>query len=261
MCDILALRVSDCVSMARIALMAALLALVFPAAASAFDAHGSARQVYVTGLTPGSQAALVKPGGGTVTRAADAQGGLLFRGLKPGGGYQVRAGGATSPPLTVISNAAAPPDAGVYNQSIPSSGYGYLPTRDGTRLAINVHPPQDVASALPTGAKLPPLPKLPDGGGATPTLIEYSGYGYADPAGPQNGIAAIANLMGYTVVDVNMRGTGCSGGAFDFFEPLQSLDGYDVVETIARQPWVAHHKVGMMGISYGGISQLFTARL
>ena len=34
--------------------------------------------------------------------------------------------------------------------------------------------------------------------------------------------------MGFTVVDVNMRGTGCSGGAFDFFEPLQSLDGYDV---------------------------------
>ncbi|MEA2425889.1 MAG: uncharacterized protein QOH13_2299, partial [Thermoleophilaceae bacterium] len=48
-------------------------------------------------------------------------------------------------------------------------------------------------------------------------------------------------------------------GAFDYFEPLQGLDGYDVVETVARQPWVAHHKVGMMGISYGGISQLFVA--
>ena len=44
--------------------------------------------------------------------------------------------------------------------------------------------------------------------------------------------------MGFAVVDVNMRGTGCSGGAFDFFEPLQNLDGYDVVETIAHQPWV-----------------------
>jgi hypothetical protein len=95
----------------------------------------------------------------------------------------------------------------------------------------------------------------------TPTLIEYSGYGYANPEGPDSGIAAIANIMGFTVVDVNMRGTGCSGGAFDFFEPLQNLDGYDVIETIARQPWVAHNKVGMMGISYGGISQLFTAQL
>ena len=104
------------------------------------------------------------------------------------------------------------------------------------------------------GVELPPLPS-----GPTPTLIEYAGYGYADPAGPQSGISIIANLMGFTVVDVNMRGTGCSGGAFDFFEPLQSLDGYDVVETIAAQPWVLHNEVGMMGISYGGISQLFTA--
>ena len=50
--------------------------------------------------------------------------------------------------------------------------------------------------------------------------------------------------MGFAVVDVNMRGTGCSGGAFDFFEPLQSLDGYDVVETIARQPWVSTTRSG-----------------
>ncbi len=67
--------------------------------------------------------------------------------------------------------------------------------------------------------------------------------------------------MGFAVVDVNMRGTGCSGGAFDYFEPLQNLDGYDVIETIAHQPWVLDHKVGMMGISYGAISQLFTAQL
>ena len=93
-----------------------------------------------------------------------------------------------------------------------------------------------------------------------PTLIEYSGYGYANPAGPENGIAVLANLMGFAVVDVNMRGTGCSGGAFDFFEPLQNLDGYDVIETIAHQSWVKGGKVGMMGISYGGISQLFTAQ-
>jgi uncharacterized protein len=247
--------------MARIALLSALIALALPSVAQAFDAHGSARQVYVTGLAPGASTTLVKPGGKTVTRSADAQGGLLFRGLKPGDGYRVQSGGTSSPALSVISDRPAPPDTGVYDQDIPSSGYGYLTTRDGTKLAINVHPPQDVASAVPTGVHLPALPKLPDGVGATPTLIEYSGYGYADPAGPQNGIAVIANLMGFTVVDVNMRGTGCSGGAFDFFEPLQSLDGYDVVETIARQPWVAHHKVGMMGISYGGISQLFTAQL
>src|SRR5258706_14207000 len=63
------------------------------------------------------------------------------------------------------------------------------------------------------------------------------------------------------VVDVTVLRCGFSGGACGFFEPLQSLDGYDVIETIARQPWVRDHKVGMMGISYVGISQLFTAQL
>ncbi len=226
-------------------------------AQATFSAHGSVEQVYATGVDAGAQMSLLDSAGTTIaTRQANSLGGLLFRDVPPGSGYRVRptAGGAESGPLTVLSTQPAPPSTDVYNQTISSNGYGYLTTRDGTKLSIYVHPPQDVAKALP-GVQPPPIPS-----GPTPTLIEYSGYGYADPAGPQNGISILANLMGFTVVDVNMRGTGCSGGAYDFFEPLQNLDGYDVIETIARQPWVLHHKVGMMGISYGGISQLFTAQ-
>jgi predicted acyl esterase len=212
-------------------------------AAVAFSAHGSAEQVYVVGVTPSAQMSLLNHAGRTIaTESADSLGGLLFRNVPPGGRYRVRldSSGAESGPVTVYSEQSAPWDPGIYNQAIPSSGYGYLTTRDGTELAIDV--------------------RLPSGPGPYPTLIEYSGYGYADPAGPDSGIAILANLMGFAVVDVNMRGTGCSGGAYDFFEPLQNLDGYDVIETVARQPWVLHHKVGMMGISYGGISQLFTAQ-
>src|SRR3954462_4507474 len=258
---------------------AAVVALVLAVGASAaegFDAHGSVEQVYVTGLSPGARVTLVDGAGATVaTKAGDAQGGLLYRDVKPGSDYRVRAtgGGESSGPLTVLSQRPEPPSTDLYKQALPFTGYGYLATRDGIELAVNVHPPQDVASALPTGVTvqdlldaLPPGVQLPQpppvpGVTANPTVIEYSGYGYANPAGPTNGIAILANLKGYTVVDVNMRGTGCSGGAFDFFEPLQSLDGYDVVEAVARQPWVLHHKVGMMGISYGGISQLFTAQM
>ncbi len=226
-------------------------------AAADFKAHASAEQVYVTGLAAKARMALLDRSGRVVARKrADQQGGLLFRNVKPGKGYRVRVAGRgeKSGPLKVFSNRPAPPSTKVYDQSIPSHGYSYLKARDGTKLAIYVHPPEDVTSVVP-GFKPPVYPN-----GATPTLIEYSGYGYADPAGPQSGIAILANLLGFTVVDVNMRGTGCSGGAYDFFEPLQGLDGYDVIETIARQPWALHHKVGMMGISYGGISQLFTAR-
>jgi predicted acyl esterase len=249
----------------RLGLGCGVLSLMFATAGNAgaassggpgYKAHGSAKQVYVTGLHPRARMTLVNRHGRAVaTKRADRLGGLLFRSVKPGGGYHVRhpGGGARSGPLRVFTERSAPPSTKTYDQQIAPSGYQYLTTRDGIELAINVHPPEDVTSVVP-GFHPPPAPN-----GETPTLIEYSGYGYADPAGPQNGISILANLMGFTVVDVNMRGTGCSGGAFDFFEPLQSLDGYDVVQTIAHQPWVLHHKVGMMGISYGGISQLFTA--
>ena len=229
--------------MRRTVLAIGVLAAVFPCpafAAAKLTVRGRAEQVQVTGVKGGARLTLVNSRGRAVkSRRADSLGGLVFRGVKPGHGYRVLAGAARSAPFTVLSLRSAPPSTRIYKQKIPASGYGYLTTRDGTKLAIDVH--------------------LPGGKGPFPTLVEYAGYGYADPAGPQSGIQPIAAMLGFAVVDVNMRGTGCSGGAFDYFEPLQGLDGYDVVETVARQPWVLHHKVGMIGISYGGISQLFVA--
>jgi predicted acyl esterase len=56
-----------------------------------------------------------------------------------------------------------------------------------------------------------------------------------------------------------MRGSGCSGGVFDIFNPAQQADGYDIIEAVARQPWVMHNEVGMIGLSYSGITQLYVA--
>jgi len=230
------------------------------AKAAAFVAHGSARQVYATGVGAGAKVELLNSAGKDVaTQKADSLGGILFRHVKPGTGYRVQVlpGGPKSGPLTVHSNNPAQWNPSIYKQPIKTDGYGYLTTRDGTKLAYRVWLPSELGGA--EGTPGVSLPAGPEYAAPYPALIEYSGYGYANPSGPVNGIAALANIMGFAVVDVNMRGTGCSGGAFDFFEPLQSIDGYDVIETIARQPWVKDHKVGMMGISYGGISQLFTA--
>jgi predicted acyl esterase len=241
--------VLGCASVRRTVTLGAVLAVMCATAAgalasvahqaAAFTARGSAEQVDVTGVAPGAQLLLINRAGRQVaSQAADSLGGIVFRNVTPGSDYRVRQpGGDTSGALTVFSNRPAPLSTSVYNQTIPTSGYGYLTTRDGTQLAVDV--------------------RLPSGPGPYPTLIEYAGYGYANPSGAESGISVVANLLGFAVVDVNMRGTGCSGGAFDYFEPLQSLDGYDVIETVARQPWVQHKKVGMIGISYGGISQLF----
>ena len=149
---------------------------------------------------------------------AGSLGGQVFRGLAPAPGYRMRpaAAVAASHSVTVLPDRSAPPSTRIYGQRIPISGYGYLTTRDATKLAIDV--------------------RLRGGPGPYPTVIEYSGHGYADPAGAESGISPIATLLGFAVVDVNMRGTGCSGGAFSFFQPLQNLDGYDVIETVAHQP-------------------------
>ncbi len=217
-----------------------------------FAAHGSVDQVWVTDATPGAQLSLADHTGVQVASAtADAKGSTIFRDVAPGQGYRVIASqpwksASISTPVTVLGTASAPPDPAIYNQSLnvggwsghEKDGYGYLTTRDGTKLSIMVRlpgPPED---------------------GPYPTVIEYSGYTPADPDSPQP-MTQIMGLFGYATVGINIRGTGCSGGAFDYFETLQSLDGYDAIETIARQPWVMHHKVGMVGISYPGISQLF----
>lgn len=213
---------------------------------AALVAHGGATQVYATGLAAGDTVVLRDGAGDTVaTDQVNALGGVLYRDVTPGDGYTLENldTGDVSAPVMVHSDAAAPWDPTIYDQTIEPDGYQYLTTRDGTELAIMVRPP-----LAPTD-------------GPVPTLIEYAGYGYADPDGPESGLAVLANAMGFAVVDVNMRGTGCSGGSFDFFEMQQNLDAYDVIETIANQPWVANNQVGMFGISFGGISQLFASQL
>lgn len=133
------------------------------------------------------------------------------------------------------------PDPSLFDQEL-TEGFGYLTVRDGVTLSIMV--------------------RFPDrnlyGEGPWPTVIEYSGYGPSNPHLPQPG-TLLAGLLGFATVGVNMRGTGCSGGVFDVFSPAQAADGYDVVETVARQPWVQHGHVGMVGLSYPGISQLYVA--
>ena len=215
------------------------------AGAATFTAGGSVGQVYVTGAHPGVTLQLVHNGSVVAHAPADAHGSLIFRTVPVGTGYRVATGTGTTLVAThglTVTSWTSPPPAPTYAAQKVKPGYGYLRMRDGTLLSMTV--------------KLPgPADK-----GPYPTVIEYSGYSPADPKSPQPS-TLIAGGLGYATVGINMRGTGCSGGAFDYFEQLQSTDGYDAIETIAAQPWVAHHKVGLVGLSYPGISQLFVAQL
>src|SRR5947209_1841779 len=178
---------------ARIALACMLVAALgttsAQAATSTFSASGSVGQVHVAGLAPHARMALLSRAGRTVAATrADSLGGLIFYNVRPGSGYRVRLlpHGPRSAPLTVHSSADAPWDPQVYDQTINDDGYQYLTTRDGTKLALTVWPPTKVAGVAGLPFTLPA--GLPAYAPPYPTVIEYSGYGYADPSGPVNGI-------------------------------------------------------------------------
>ena len=231
-----------------------------------FTGHGSIGEAYVTGAPPGVHLAVlnargVKVGSGVVDRL----GSLIVRNLTPGPDYRFTDGAGPgarrTPAFSVLSTTSTPP-ASFYSGQHLQAGLNYVRMRDGILLAATV--------------RLPPGKTLADG--PFPTVIEYSGY---DVAGPHSLIDAleghaslsdpllpststvvgsvIAPLLGFATVSVQMRGTGCSGGAFDLFGLPSDYDGYDVVQTVGAQPWVLNHKVGMVGISYSGFSQLVVA--
>jgi putative CocE/NonD family hydrolase len=115
---------------------------------------------------------------------------------------------------------------------------GYLTMADGVQLSYTV--------------------VRPDGAGPLPTLFEYSGY--APGIDPDAGYIRqfVEGDGGYAYIGVNLRGTGCSDGTFDFFQPQEAKDGAAVIAWITQQPW-SNGKVGMIGKSYPGITQLFVA--
>jgi putative CocE/NonD family hydrolase len=124
----------------------------------------------------------------------------------------------------------------------PVEKQGYVPMKDGARLAYTVD--------------------LPSGHGKFPVALVYDGY--CEGAGPLdcNDRQSSAALLkaGYAVLGVSIRGTSCSTGAFDPMTDQEWRDGAAVVEWAARQPWSTGH-VGMFGDSFPGITQVGVAGL
>lgn len=218
-------------------------ALATPALAPAFELQAGIGFLAITGAREGSELLLERPDGAELARGnADRFGSLIFRELEQGRTYNVResASGRTAS-ATVLVFEDHPPAAHYSGQTL-AEGLQYIAMRDGTKLAAMVRAPLGRTLAQ----------------GPFPTLVEYSGYAAADPDSPQPS-TLLASALGFATVAVNMRGSGCSGGVLDLFDLPTTADGYDIIETVAAQSWVQGGKVGMIGISFPGISQLFVA--
>ncbi|MCC6848605.1 MAG: CocE/NonD family hydrolase [Deltaproteobacteria bacterium] len=224
-------------------LCAALFALYGAAPAAALDVQPGIGFVAITGQAEGVQLVLenaqhVDLASGLVDRF----GSLIFRELGEGNAYFVREPGGATTAVTTLRFADHPPQS-FYEMQTLVEGLNYIQARDGTLLSAMVRAP--LGSSFAPGRRFP-------------TLVEYSGYAASDPDNPQAS-TLLASAMGYATVAVNMRGSGCSGGVIDLFDLPTTADGYDIVETVGNQDWVLGDGVGMIGISFPGISQMFVA--
>ncbi len=258
----------------------ALVTGVPPAAASGgagLQGNGSVDEAWLTGATPGDAITLLQNGTPVVNAAnpgtADSLGSLIIRDLAPGTGYSWddTTVGEQTPMFSVLAPGDNPAtDSALYTNQPMHAGLNYLTMRDGIQLAATVRYPYGTTCS----ASAP-----------CPTVIEYSGYGVAGPTDPIPYLlaqvagttctgcgdpnllpdsstevgAVLARVVGFATVSLQMRGTGCSGGAYDLFGYPSDYDAYDAIEIVAHQNWVANHKVGMVGISYSGLSQLPSA--
>ena len=231
-----------------------------------YTARGSVGDAYVKNAEEGQTLLLVNANNKVVrTGKADSFGSKVFYDVAPGKTFTVRTpkgkGALGTKPFKVLKPGANPPQSFYQDSSHElHQGLNYVKMRDGTEIAMTVR--------LPLGKTITD--------GPFPTYIEYSGYqtaaphdllsvflggGGSDDLAPASSTAVgslIGPLLDFATVSVQMRGSGCSGGAFDLFGWPTTYDGYDAVETVAAQDWV-QGKVGMGGISFSGISQLFTA--
>ncbi len=117
-----------------------------------------------------------------------------------------------------------------------------IPMRDGARLAADVY--------------------RPSGNGPWPAVVSCYPY-HKDGMIGVSFVAALKGFArrGYAALLVDCRGTGGSDGtSVDALEPIVTMDLYDLVEWVGAQRWCTG-KVGMWGISYGGITALKAASL
>jgi putative CocE/NonD family hydrolase len=117
--------------------------------------------------------------------------------------------------------------------------HGYVTVRDGVELSYTVIRPTKM--------------------GTYPALVNYAGYTSGSDPGSSNAIPPAEMVKeGYATIGVNVRGSGCSGGTYEVYDPRWATDGFDVVEWIARQPW-STGRVGLWGGSFPGITQFMVA--
>ncbi|REE97735.1 CocE/NonD family hydrolase [Thermomonospora umbrina] len=120
---------------------------------------------------------------------------------------------------------------------------------DGTELRADVHTPTDPETGRPAAGPFPVILGLTPYGKTLSAQLGTNGTGGLNP---------YLIKRGYIGVLVDVPGTGGSEGRFDLFAPEEARAGAEAVRWAAGLPNTTG-EVGMIGLSYVAITQLFTA--
>ncbi|RDI54055.1 CocE/NonD family hydrolase [Nocardia mexicana] len=158
---------------------------------------------------------------------------------------------------------------------------------DGTVLKANIYRPMDatgrvVDTPLPTIVNLTPytkfaafladvalsVPALSDAMIQLVNMFDFAGTPFdsitdltrALSGGAPRSFGADRKLVqqGYTQIVADVRGTGYSQGAWQFFQSRETQDTVELIDWASKQPW-SDGNIGMNGISYSGINQYMAA--
>jgi putative CocE/NonD family hydrolase len=132
----------------------------------------------------------------------------------------------------------------------------YVAMRDGVRLAVDVVLPAD----LPAGTKIPTILSQTRYWRAMEMRAPFKWFLKPEVLDPHfAGFAPFFTSHGYALVNVDVRGTGASFGAWPYpWEEDSIEDAREIVDWIVAQPW-SDGQVGAWGISYlGTTAELLT---
>lgn len=114
----------------------------------------------------------------------------------------------------------------------------YFTMSDATKIAAAVRTPEGCTPATPC-----------------PVLLAMDGYA----AGGSSGINPASYGDRYITVYASVRGTGCSGGAFNLFDRRHAEDGFEIVTNHLPNLPGSNGEVGIIGHSYPGLTGFLIA--
>ncbi|MCW5771504.1 MAG: CocE/NonD family hydrolase [Rhodospirillaceae bacterium] len=136
--------------------------------------------------------------------------------------------------------------------------------RDGRYGALKMRIDDKVMIRMRDGVELACRIYRPDAPGKYPALFAASPYQFETDDLPHSTLFLWREVgpvewyvsHGYAYVHMDVRGTGHSGGSYNFFDKTEQQDLYEAIEWIAARDWCSG-KVGGIGQSYYAWSQWF----